>query len=434
MSIEPTSQGERLVPAPRKQPVPPPRNAWPAPSPRIRELLRQGAERVQNAPPEWILEIDEASIVPESDASHDPVLIAATKRANRAGIAHWAAANVEHPGARVAAFISADVVNNAREFVRRGEVDVMLAAVRWIQAAAWQRWMHVAFELTADPTELKELLEVSARSISAFNDDNAEGLSKIMKAEQEARTLGTHVDRRETVVRILEGGKVDPRLADQRLGYDLHQDHCAAVIWSEEPEVDIAHLERAAEALAEHSGTRRRLVVIANAATAWTWVHGGTPVDLHALASRLKSWPEVRMAIGPGSGGIDGFRRTHLDALAAQHLVARLRTRRQVVHFDDVRLVSLMGNDLEAMQQFIAHTLGDLANGPAVLRKTLLTFLRAGGSAAQSALLLHAHRNTLQRRLERAVELLPRPIEANRLHVAAALEALSWTEGTDAER
>ncbi|HWR79817.1 MAG TPA: helix-turn-helix domain-containing protein [Pseudomonas sp.] len=40
---------------------------------------------------------------------------------------------------------------------------------------------------------------------------------------------------------------------------------------------------------------------------------------------------------------------------------------------------------------------------------------------------MHTHRNTLLRRLTRAEELLPRPLEDNRIHVAAALEALSWT-------
>jgi DNA-binding PucR family transcriptional regulator len=86
-----------------------------------------------------------------------------------------------------------------------------------------------------------------------------------------------------------------------------------------------------------------------------------------------------------------------------------------------------MTRDPKASQHFITHTLGNLVSAPVVLRRALLTFLSCGCNATLAAEQLHTHRNTLLRRLARAEELLPRPLETNRIHVAAALEALSWT-------
>ncbi|WP_369820674.1 helix-turn-helix domain-containing protein [Oleiphilus sp. HI0125] len=39
---------------------------------------------------------------------------------------------------------------------------------------------------------------------------------------------------------------------------------------------------------------------------------------------------------------------------------------------------------------------------------------------------MHTHRNTLLRRLTKAQELLPRPLEENLIQVGAALELSSW--------
>ncbi len=404
-------------------------NKWPAPSPRIQELMRQGAEKALNAPPEWLLEIDQASLAPDNmkRMSEDPVLVAAAKRVNRTSLVHWAAANIENPGAPVPRYISADMLSNARELVRRGATDLMFSASRSAQNAAWQLWMNIVFELTTDPKELHELLEVSARSIATFIDVNMEGITEIMMAEHEERMRGTHADRRELVTLIVEGSPIGAQQASQRLGYTLEQPHHAAVIWSEEADTTLHGLEQAAQALARFAGTRQSLVVMVNASTLWVWVHGGKPIDLKALQYAVKGLPGVRMAIGATGAGIEGFRRGHLDALATQRLLGRLHASACVVHVDRVRLVSLMTQNKETAQHFIAHTLGDLAAADPTLRQALYTFLESGCNATQAAERLHTHRNTLLRRLERAEALLPRPLQNQRVHVAAALEALSWT-------
>lgn len=402
---------------------------WALPSPRVRELLRQGAEIALNAPPEWLEELDQASrpMVNLKFVADDPVLMAAARRSTRSSLIHWAAANIENPGAPVEPYVSGDMLSSARELVRRGVTEVMFNAARTTQNTAWQLWMSIAFDLTADRQELRELLDVSARSIAAFIDGTMDAMAAFMRTEREALMRGTHVDRRELVTLILEGASVNAQQDSQRLGYRLDQTHHAAIVWSEEAETELSALEGAAQALARCAGTRQTLTVISNAATLWVWAPGDKAIDLAPLRLAIKGLPGVRMAIGSSGHGIEGFRRAHLDALTTQRVLGRLPTRAHVVNFDMVRLVSLMTQDPEATHQFVTHTLGALATAAPPLRRALLTFLSTGCNATQAAELLHTHRNTLLRKLARAAELLPRPLEHHRIHVAAALVALSWT-------
>ncbi|MGH6646615.1 PucR family transcriptional regulator [Aquabacterium sp.] len=384
-----------------------------------------------NAPPEWIDEIDQASLTAGARKvfAEDPVLLAASRRATHMSMIHWASANVENPGAPVSAHLTVDMLSATRELVRRGAMDTWFQVMRAGERAAWQRLMSVAFALASDQAELQELLEVSSRSIGTFMDATIDAMTVFMKTEHEELMRGTHVDRRALVARILEGASVSTQAAGHRLGYLLDQTHHAAVIWSEEADSELSQLERAAQALAlcAGTGTGNTLTVIANAATLWVWTNGAQAIDLAQLRLALKSLPGVRMTLSFSGQGIEGFRRTHLDALTTQRVLGRVHSSARVVSFDMVRLVSLMTRDAEANQQFLAHTLGNLATANPLLRRTLLVFLNTGSNLTKAAELLHTHRNTLLRRLARAQELLPRPLEQNLVHVAAALESLSWT-------
>ena len=69
------------------------------------------------------------------------------------------------PGAPVPANLGPEPLGIARDLVRRGLNESALQAYRVGQNVAWQRWMAIAFGLTSDPDELRELLDVSARSL-----------------------------------------------------------------------------------------------------------------------------------------------------------------------------------------------------------------------------------------------------------------------------
>ncbi|WP_199855810.1 PucR family transcriptional regulator [Burkholderia metallica] len=400
---------------------------WPLPSPRIRELMRQGAEIALNVQTEWLQELDKENVA-ASPTMSDPVLAAAVRRINRNGLIHWATANLENPCAPVSRFLSADMLSSAQELVRRGLTDLVFVAARSSQSVVWQRWMDLAFTLTQDPAELRELLAVSSRSIAAFIDTNMIGMAEFMRAEREARLRGTHADRRELVTQIVEGTAISAQEASRRLGYTLEQRHHAAIIWSEEADIELGLLERAADALTQCAGTRNALVVVANTATLWVWTyHDGKPLDMASLQRAVGALPGVHMAVATAGSGMEGFRRSHLDALATQRLLGRLHAGVGVVHADSMSLIALMTHHMESLQQFVTNTLGGLATADKSLRDALRAFLAEGCSVTDAAEKTHVHRNTLLRRLERAESLLPRPLAQQRLHVAAALEVLHWT-------
>jgi DNA-binding PucR family transcriptional regulator len=405
---------------------------WQHPSERTCDLLRQGAEIALNSLQEWLDEIDEATLaaVTMRAIAQDPALRAATLRINRAHLAFWASETARDPGAPVPAYVGPDSLSHARDLVRRGLDESALDSYRVGQNAAWRRWMQTAFTLTSDPDELRELLDVSARSVSGFLDATIVDIAARMAAEREELTHGTHAERREIVTLLVEGAPISRQRAEARLGYALDRTHTAAVVWSEEPSPEPGHLERATEVLAQTTGVQQPLTVIVGAATLWVWLPGPAAPDTGLLSRLLDPLPGVRIAVGPPARGREGFRRSHLDALTTQRMLARLRSPRRVAGFDDVQLSSLISQDVEQADDFVKTTLGDLATASPELRHAVLTYIQAQCNTTRAARRLYTHRNTLLRQLDRAGRLLPRPLEDNTVKVAVALDLLQW-RGSD---
>jgi DNA-binding PucR family transcriptional regulator len=401
---------------------------WERPSDRICELMRSGAEIILNVPPSWLEELDKATLSSEymRTIAADPVLTEATRRSNRANLLHWAAANISHPCEPVPANLRPETLGIARDAIRRGFDDAAVDAYRIGQNVAWRFWMQIAFGLTSDPEELRELLDVSSRSIASFIDATIAGIYHQMEIEREELTAGTHAEKREIVELILDGAPITRQRAESRLGYRLNQPHTAAVVWGNEPDADMADLDRAAEALIQTVETQRSLNVLASAATRWLWIPGPDQPDLASVAAAVEQLPGVRIAVGPTAAGIEGFRRSHLDAVTTQRMVARLGSTQRVASFTDVELVALIMADPERADRFIKDTLGEFETATPELHRTVLTFIEEQCNASRAAAKLYTHRNTLLRRLARADEMLPRPLEGTSVHVAVALEALRW--------
>lgn len=398
---------------------------WPAPSPAVAALIRTGATAFLEDPGRLFEEVDAAVLAATpSRLVGDPAITAATVATNHANILHWANANVRRPGEPVPANLSPAVVDIARDIVRRGLDDATsLNTYRIGQNVAWRFWMARAFALTEDPEELRELLDVTARSIFSFVDETVSGIQDLIDAEREQLVRGTHAERLETVNLVLEGAPITVARASERLRYELAARHTAAVVWSE----DDRPLEPAAEALARAAGAGGLpFTVSATARTLWVWwadARDAAPAA-EALASALPAG--VRAALGTTASGIDGFRRAHLDALATQRLMQRMPADRRVASYEDVQLVALTAADDARAADFVARTLGDLATAPEELRETLRVYLREGSSASRAARALYTHRNTVLNRLAKARDLLPAPLEERGVPVALALEIVHW--------
>ena len=136
---------------------------WRRPSTRVRGLIRQSAQLIVNARPEWLEELDSAVLGANPIIAADPELAAAVSRSNQANLFFWATANVRDPGAPVPPNTGPEPMTVVRELVRRGLDTFSLDAYRVGEGVAWRRLMESAFELTSDPAELQEFLDVCSR-------------------------------------------------------------------------------------------------------------------------------------------------------------------------------------------------------------------------------------------------------------------------------
>ena len=401
--------------------------SWEPPSARVAALIQAGAEALLAEPEALFAEGDAAVLAAApSRLAADPAITEATIATNHANILHWARANIRRPGAPVSANLSTDVLDLARDIVRRGLDDTTLNTYRIGQNVAWRAWMARAFTLSQDPVELSELLDVTARSIFAFVDETVLGIQQLIDSEREQLVHGTHAERLETVNLILEGAPITSSRASARLRYELARRHTAAVVWSDAEVPDQGKLEQAADALARASGARRAFTVVASSRSLWAWFADGEASDLARVRTHLDEATEVRIALGSTASGMEGFRRSHLDALATQRLMSRMPGDLRIASYGDVQLVVLASQDEERASEFVTRTLGELAGADPELRETLRVYIREGFSTSAAARALYAHRNTVLNRLARARELLPAPLEHRGVQVGLALEIVHW--------
>jgi len=357
-----------------------------------------------------------------STVAEDPELRESVRRSNLSNLLRWAEANASRPGEPVAANLSEELLQGARNLVRRGLDQQALDGYRGGQNAAWIRWMQIVFGLTSDAGEIREVLDITARSISEFVDATIRAVAREVRKERDELISGSNTERRETVTLLIDGAPIASELAESRLGYRLERGHTAVIVWSEDASPQTQLLERAARQLAERGGAKHLLSVIVSAGTLWGWMDA--PVQSADEIRDLGG--NIRIATGSWAAGLDGFRRSHLEAVTTQRIMARLKSHRVVAAFAEVELVSLVTNDPARSDEFVARTLGGLSTADAAAREVLRVYLHEQSSVARTSARLHAHRNTVLRRLTRAQELLPRPLEASALEVAVALEVLYW--------
>jgi DNA-binding PucR family transcriptional regulator len=138
------------------------------------------------------------------------------------------------------------------------------------------------------------------------------------------------------------------------------------------------------------------------------------------------------VAIGSPAVGIEGFRRSHAQAVAIRAVVlARKRAEPTVVADSDPGLAAaaLVGRSIEDVRTWVAEVLGRLAadtDSDARLRETFRVFLNAGASYTLAAEQLTLHFNTVKYRVGRALARRGRPITVDRFDVELALLLCHW--------
>jgi hypothetical protein len=325
----------------------------------------------------------------------------------------------------------------ARRLAQRGvSSSALLRAYRLGQETATAWSLERISEEEADPRVAYAAGQAFVAITFRYIDAVSEQVLFVYEGERERWLANRNTVRAEVLTDLLGGESIDTTTAENALGYRLRQSHLGVVLWSTgEPTAgDLGDLERHLGRLARAVGsTAAPLFVAQDRATAWGWVPlGSSSAGVGAETLADLDADGIRVATGVPATGVEGFRNSHLDALAAQSvaLVAQDRARGVTAYNDpEVRAAALLCTDLEATRRLVGAALGGLAEdseGAERLRETLRVFLSTRNSFSATAELVHLHKNTVKYRVDRAVELRGRGVDEDRLDLELALIACRW--------
>lgn len=236
-----------------------------------------------------------------------------------------------------------------------------------------------------------------------------------------------------TVIRdVLTGGDVSPTTFESTARYRLDQRHRAAVVWIDRanPAVDYTRpLTQMVDRIARGSGCHGPVLFTAvDRGSAWVWFAVTSDGNLYdAVPGALSALDDGRISFGGVGSGVEGFRRSHRQAVAAGR-VARIAgsSPHSPVTYDDpgVAIASILTADMTAVRQWITEELGGLAATTETaerLRDTYLCFLDNNSSYTRTGSQMNLHRNTVKYRVEQALEFIGDAPGRNRADVAMAL-------------
>lgn len=390
----------------------------------VEDLIREVAT-VALDPVEGVLaEVEAASLRPVLARFGDlPSLAEETVAATRHNVTHWLRSIRASPLATIDPVLAPAVLGIAHSLNQRGAIQDHWAAYSAGREALWRAWMRIAFDVATDQETLNDALAVASTSLSRWIDETIFQVSDQLVRTAAPQGGSSHELRFQTVRQILDGAALDEELAAYRLKYSLGGEHIAAIVWMDPASPNQVALRQAALHLTNADLVQRALWVQATSSSAWVWLSASDVEP--GLASTLAGFPQVRLALGSVGAGTEGFRRSHYEAVETQRLMLR-RGDVQCASFDEVALAALASRDEQAAREFIARILGDLAGADADLRETVRVYIHRMYNGSKTADEVYAHRNTVSHRIQRAEELLPRPLSTSGVEVAIALELQRW--------
>jgi DNA-binding PucR family transcriptional regulator len=319
-----------------------------------------------------------------------------------------------------------EAIGLSSSIARRGmDINVLLKVYRVAHRGVFQHLTaHTAADRLPDGVARDEVLILLWTRAERWIDESVEALIESFARERDQLREGARARRAELIESLL-AGTPPPADAAEILGHRLSLWQTGFVLWGSDVEQSPPLSEMAAQAC-RRLGLPTPVTKLAGSRELWGWI--GTaqqPTFDVAPVEELLASRGLRVALGRPRRGADGFRLSHLQALAAQ----RLGLRADGVLFDyaDLELLCQIG-DSELVREMVRHEIGPLL-GPqknlAAIRETILVFLRSGRDVDATAAALYVHPNTVRYRLTRAGEMLG-DLVTNR---TAVLEVcLAWVD------
>ena len=306
----------------------------------------------------------------------------------------------------------------------------LMRVYRTGHAYVWEVLLGIMREQVSDPDELTESIRLVSAWLHEFIDESVCLAEEAYNSERERFLRSSAASGSQTVIAILDGQSVDPTVASQRLRYELGRQHVGFVAWFD-PADSVDHpieaLEAALDEVVGRIGLGRPFTHALGLSSVAGWAGAHDEIPAEALAEAAGD-PSVagtaRMAAGDPGVGLEGFRRTHAEAMDARRVagLAAAPPGSLTLHHS-VALVAMATADLDRARSFSKRNLGGLADdaGSDRLSETLRAYLDAGGSHGRAAQKLGIHENTVRYRVRQAEEILARPVGPQDLDLRVAL-------------
>jgi DNA-binding PucR family transcriptional regulator len=318
----------------------------------------------------------------------------------------------------------------ARTLARRGfDLSVLLSAYRIGQRSTWDYITDLLRTQVSDPELRSAVLLRFWSHATHWIDTVIESLIPVFNDERENWQRGALARRAKTVAAILAKQPIDIDTAATTLGYPLRQHHVAFTVRVDDtvPDGELRRqLELSAGSVSTALGGGRPLVISSGARSAWCWTSRASPLPPDGASVELP--PFVRMTLGTSHPGVEGFRLTHSEAIAA--LAVAERRDAPAVRYEDVEIACLAAGILrdDAQAAFVRRELSGLIGSDDAtrrLRETLRAYLKQGADTAATAELLCLHANTVRYRIRQAEQRLGHGISQRRAQLELALELIS---------
>lgn len=303
---------------------------------------------------------------------------------------------------------------------RRISLDELLRGIQLGHGVMAGEFLSACSRLSDPDTTLAQMRALSERMFHFFDTFIAE-MSTYYMAERQRWDGSDSMAKIALVSNLLDGDAADARV-EQKLGYALAGSHVAVI--ARGPQSETAAIEAAVSEILTSAHCAQRLILSATPGVIWAWGAVSEP-DVVSDALGEASLPEqVHAVAGAVAPGLAGFRSSHNEAAASIALTGRMPSRRDVVPYAEVDLLSLLLEDSDRAHAFAARELGRLGvQSPQAreLRRTLAAFIDERGSPHAAAQRIDVSRNTVSYRVQRAEEMLGRSVNVRRLQLRSAL-------------
>ncbi|GFG71110.1 PucR family transcriptional regulator [Mycolicibacter senuensis] len=333
-------------------------------------------------------------------------------------------------------------LEHARRLAQRGvPVNALVRGYRLGHSMALRVVLEEIRSADLDPDLRLDVLSEMSTLMFGYIDEMSQQVSAVYQAERERWLESRNAVRALRVREILADESLDVDAMTTAIRYPLRRTHVALIVWYPESAGDkLTAAEGFVKQLTESlAGQGAPLFIPADSTTGWAWIPLASAAGVDAVeqircsAQTAPGGPWV--AIGDPLPGVEGFRRSHQQALAVHTLAVASGVSRVSAAADPgLSAAALLGGDnVAAARAWVGEVLGPLAHatdGDERLRDTLRVFLRTGSSFKAAGEQLHFHVNTMKYRVQRAIERRGRPIAEDRLDVEIALLLCQWYGAT----